>query len=131
MKRVSTVALALPLLLLVLAGCGSSSSSSTTSATGTSSSTPAPATGAATTVAVSMQNIAFNPTSVNAKVGDTVKWTNNDSVAHNVTYVSGPKFTSSSTFSGGGTFSLKLTKAGTIQYRCTIHPGMNGTIVVG
>jgi plastocyanin len=77
-----------------------------------------------------MQNIAFNPTSVNAKVGDTVKWTNNDSVAHNVTYVSGPQFTSSSTFAGGGTFSLKLTKPGTIQYRCTIHPGMNGTIVV-
>jgi plastocyanin len=48
-----------------------------------------------------------------------------------VTYVSGPQFTSSSTFGNGGTYSLKLTKAGTIQYRCTIHPGMNGTIVAG
>jgi plastocyanin len=72
----------------------------------------------------------FSPTSVHAKVGQTVDWTNKDSVAHNVTYVSGPTFTSSNTFGTGGTFALKLTKAGTIQYRCTIHPGMNGTIVV-
>jgi plastocyanin len=78
-----------------------------------------------------MLNIAFSPKTVHAKVGDTVKWTNQDQVAHNVTYVSGPQFTSSSTFGNGGTYSLRLTKAGTIQYRCTIHPGMNGTIVVG
>jgi plastocyanin len=77
-----------------------------------------------------MKNIAFIPASLQAKVGETVKWINQDTAPHNVTYVSGPNFTSSSTFSGGGTFSLKLTKAGTIQYRCTIHPGMNGTIVV-
>jgi plastocyanin len=77
-----------------------------------------------------MQNIAFVPATAHAKVGDTVKWTNKDSAPHNVTYVSGPSFTSSSTFTSGGSFSLKLTKAGTIQYRCTIHPGMNGTLVV-
>jgi plastocyanin len=77
-----------------------------------------------------MQNITFNPASLNAKVGQTVKWTNQDTAPHNVTPVSGPSFTASPTFQNGGTFSLKLTKAGTIQYRCTIHPGMNGTIVV-
>jgi plastocyanin len=77
-----------------------------------------------------MQNIAFNPNSVTAKVGQTVKWTNKDAAPHNVTYISGPKFSSSSTFSNGGTFSLKLTKPGTIKYVCTIHPGMTGTIAV-
>ncbi|MGZ4627045.1 MAG: cupredoxin domain-containing protein [Kineosporiaceae bacterium] len=77
-----------------------------------------------------MQNIAFNPVTTHAKVGDTVTWTNNDQVGHNVTYVSGPSFASSQTFGNGGTFKLKLTKAGKISYRCTIHPGMNGTIVV-
>ena len=77
-----------------------------------------------------MKNIAFDPSSIKAKVGQTVQWTNQDSVSHNVTYVSGPKFASSSTFGNGGTFTLKLTKAGTIHYVCTIHPSMVATIVV-
>ena len=129
MKRLSAVAL--PLLLVALAGCGSSSSSSSSSSSAASS-TPAASTTAAAgaVVPVVMQNISFNPPSIHAKVGQTVKWTNMDSAPHNVTYVSGPQFTSSPTFTNGGTFTLKLTKAGTIAYRCTIHPGMNGTIVV-
>ena len=129
MKRLSAVAL--PLLLVALAGCGSSSSSSSSSSSAASS-TPAASTTAAAgaVVPVVMQNISFNPPSIHAKVGQTVKWTNMDSPPHNVTYVSGPQFTSSPTFTNGGTFTLKLTKAGTIAYRCTIHPGMNGTIVV-
>jgi plastocyanin len=137
MKRLSF--LALPVVALALTACGSSSSNSSSSSSSTASSTPAPAAAsstpgsgsAGTSTAVTMLNIVFSPKTVHAKVGDTVKWTNQDQVAHNVTYVSGPQFTSSSTFGNGGTYSLKLTKAGTIQYRCTIHPGMNGTIVVG
>jgi plastocyanin len=140
MKRLSFLALAV--VALALTACGSSSSNSSSSSSSSSSaasSTPAPAassstpssSAAGTSTAVTMLNIAFSPKTVHAKVGDTVKWTNQDQVAHNVTYVSGPQFTSSSTFGNGGTYSLRLTKAGTIQYRCTIHPGMNGTIVVG
>lgn len=135
MKRLSP--LALLLVALALTACGSSSSNSSSSSSAASS-TPAPAasstpssSAAGTSVAVTMQNIAFSPNSIHAKVGDTVKWTNQDPVAHNVTYVSGPQFASSSTFGNGGTYSIKLTKAGTIQYRCTIHPGMTATIVVG
>ena len=79
---------------------------------------------------VVMRNIAFNPQTIHAKVGETITWFNRDDAPHNVTYVSGPRFTSSATFTNGGSFRLKLTKAGTIRYECTIHPGMNGTIVV-
>jgi plastocyanin len=63
-------------------------------------------------------------------VGQTVTWINQDGPPHNVTYVSGPKFTSSGTLSTGTTFSLKLTQAGTISYICSIHPFMKATIVV-
>jgi plastocyanin len=129
MKRLP--AAALPLILLALAGCGSSSSSSSSSSsTPAATSTPATSGASGAVVPIVMQNIAFNPAVTHARVGQTVKWTNMDSAPHNVTYVGGPKFTSSQTFANGGTFSLKLTKAGTIQYRCTIHPGMNATIVV-
>ena len=77
-----------------------------------------------------MKSLAFDPKSTTAKVGETVQWTNDDQPPHNVTYVSGPKFTSSGTLNTGDKFSLKLTAAGTIHYVCTIHPFMKATIVV-
>lgn len=136
MKRLYSVAACLAVGGALVAGCGGSSSSSSksssssTPAAAPSATTPAAAAGAAGgIVAVSMKNIQFAPKSVTAKVGQTVKWTNDDSVDHNVTAKSGETFTSS-TFGQGATYSHKLTKAGTIQYVCTIHPGMAGTIVV-
>jgi amicyanin len=78
-----------------------------------------------------MQNINFNPTTIHVKVGETVTWTNRDDAPHNVTYASGPTFASSPTFTRGESWSLKLTKPGLIRYFCTIHPGMDGSIVVG
>jgi len=134
MKRLYSVAACLALGGALVAGCGSSSSSSKSSSNSTpaaapATSTPAAAPAAGGTVAVSMKNIQFVPTSVTAKVGQTVKWTNDDSVDHNVIATSGETF-KSNTFGQGATFSQKLTKAGTIKYVCTIHPGMEGTLVV-
>ena len=77
-----------------------------------------------------MMSLAFSPDVVHAKVGQTVQWTNKDIPPHNVTYVSGPKFTSSPTMKTGAKFQLKLTQAGTIHYFCTIHSFMTATIVV-
>ena len=136
MKRLYSVVACLALGGALVAGCGGSSSSSSksssssTPAAAPAATTPAAAAGAAGgTVAVSMKNIQFAPKSVTAKVGQTVKWTNDDSVDHNVTATSGATF-KSNTFGQGATYSQKLTKAGTISYVCTIHPGMVGTIVV-
>jgi plastocyanin len=112
-------ALALTSAALSLAACGSSSSSA-------SSSTPA----ASGSVTVTMKNVAFAPGSIQATVGQTVTFKNEDSPAHNVTYVSGPKFTSSGQINPGQSFSLKLSQAGTIHYYCTIHPFMKAEIVV-
>jgi amicyanin len=130
----------LALIALALAGCGSSSSSSSSSAAPASSSTTAassttsasggasPSAGQA--VHVSIKSLAFNPATVSAKVGQTVTWTNDDSPPHNVTYVKGPKFDSSPTMNPGATFHIKLTQPGTIDYFCSIHPFMKGSIVV-
>ena len=99
----------------LLAGCGSSkkSSSSSSSSGGTT---------------VSMKDIKFSPTSLTVKVGQTVTWTNDDSVDHNVTAKDGTF--KSSNFGHGGTFSWKAAKAGTFDYTCTIHQGMDGTLTV-
>lgn len=76
-----------------------------------------------------MQSNAFNPGTRTVAVNTTVKWTNKDGSAHTVTSDNGG-FTSSGNIAGGGTYSFKFTTAGTYPYHCTLHSGMNGTVVV-
>ena len=52
------------------------------------------------TVAVTMKDILFKPEHVTARVGQTVRWTNEDAVAHNVKAEAGAKF-ESKTLDGG------------------------------
>jgi plastocyanin len=129
MRRIGLLVFAV--VALAAAGCGSSNNSSTaTSSTAPASSTTSgAAAGSGGAVAIKMQNIAFDPKSVSVKVGQKVTWTNDDTVTHNVTATSGATFKSSD-FNQGGTFSFTPTKAGTIKYVCTIHPGMDATLTV-
>jgi plastocyanin len=63
---------------------------------------------------------AKNHGTVTAKVGDTVKWTWVGKFPHNVTVTSGPvKFKSKTQTKG--TFSKKISKAGTYKIICTVH----------
>jgi plastocyanin len=72
----------------------------------------------------------FSPRAIAVDVGATVTWTNEDSVPHNAVAKDGdgPK---SELFGKGKTYSWKAATPGTIEYVCTIHPGMDGTIEVG
>jgi plastocyanin len=139
--------------LLAAAGCGSSSTSSSagsssTAATATAT-TPAatsaikantkpkyaaPSTSAPVqsgTVSIAYRNIAINPDTLRVKVGSTIRWTDYDSVEHNVTSEGGPQKFASKTFGEGETFEIKATRPGVIHYLCTIHPAsMNGSIEV-
>ena len=80
-------------------------------------------------VAIGMRDIKFDPEQATVKVGQSVTWTNNESVPHNVVAEEGADF-ESDTFGKGGTFSHTPEQAGTITYVCTIHPGMDGTLTV-
>ena len=111
------------MLLVLAAGCGEKESGGSGSAT-----EPAPAAGGQT-VEVDMKDILFVPEKVSARVGQTVRWTNSDDVPHTVKAESGAGFESKS-ISKGKTFEAKLTKAGTIDYVCTIHPSQTGSITV-
>ncbi len=129
---------------LVAAGCGSSNndSSSSNSAKAPASKKPADtgtsgsggATAGAKGTSVVMKDIAFKPSSVTVAKGGTVTWTNEDSVGHDVTEVSGPgpKFKSGTAggLNGGDTYKQTFKTPGTIKYVCTVHPGMEGTVVV-
>jgi plastocyanin len=85
--------------------------------------------GAAGGTEVSMEGIAFVPPELSVGVGDTVTWTNNDTVGHDVT---GDSFSSGEpgAMAGGDTFEHTFDEAGTFDYVCTVHPGMEGTVAV-
>ena len=78
---------------------------------------------------VSMADIAFDPAEVTVGVGDTVTWMNDDSVDHDVTADS---FSSGDPggMAPGKTFDHAFEEAGTFDYVCTVHPGMEGSVTV-
>jgi plastocyanin len=123
MRRITIAAACLA---LALAACGGGSSNKSNTSSSGSSSTPA---ASGNTVTVDMKNIQFSPKDVTVKVGQTVKWVNQDTVDHNVTAKTGASF-KSDLFGNGASYEWKADKAGTVQYVCTVHPGMTGTLTV-
>jgi plastocyanin len=123
-------------LTLGLAACGgdddSGGSSSGGSSSGGSSGGSSSSGGGAS---VSMKNIQFDPKDVTVKPGQTITFTNDESIPHDVHKESGPGGDFASGGDGGmeqgDTFKLKLDKPGTYKYVCHVHaPGMAGTITV-
>lgn len=74
-----------------------------------------------------MQNLVFSPGSITVAVNTTIKWTNKDGTAHTVT---GSGLFNSGNIGSGGSYSHQFTIKGTYPYTCTIHSGMNGTVIV-
>jgi plastocyanin len=132
------IALILASLVLGLAACGGDDDSGGggNSGGGTTKDQPADSGGGAGGgVSVSLQNIQFNPSDVTIKAGQTVTFTNDESVPHDVHKSSGPGGDFASGPDGGmqqgDTFKLKLDQPGTYKYVCHVHaPGMSGTITV-
>lgn len=123
-----SLALLLAAAALVAVGCGSNNSGSTSTAAPSTTSGGAEA-GGKGGVTVDMKNIQFVPKDITVDKGQTIRWVNQDTVDHDVVAESGATFKSDQ-FGHGGTFEFKPTKAGKIDYVCTLHPGMTGTITV-
>jgi plastocyanin len=125
----------LPILLacaaLAMAGCGGGDDNegATEPAAGTAEQTGTPAASGSADVTVTMKDIKFDPAAVTVKAGGTIQWKNEDSVNHDAVAKEGdvPK---SGLFGEGETYEAKFDTPGTIEYVCTVHPGMEGTITV-
>lgn len=98
---------------------------STTLAAGT---TTTIATAAPKTVDVEIRNYAFSPKTITINKGDTIRFTNFDSVEHSATSDTG-KF-DSGLLSQGLSWSVTFTEPGTYNYHCSPHPYMKATVVV-
>lgn len=91
---------------------------------------------------VSMVDNVFIPKEITIKVGDTIKWTNDGTLAHDVRSDDGTTFSSESEFPGptyikpGDEFEFTFTAEGIIPYYCILHAipggttGMVGTVTV-
>ena len=83
---------------------------------------------------VSMQNIQFEPANVTIQAGETVTWTNDEAVPHDVegagpggSFSSGPE----GGMKEGDTYRFAFKEPGRYDYVCRVHaPGMAGTVTV-
>jgi plastocyanin len=103
------IAIGVLIVLLALTACSTPSGSSSSGNT------------------ITMQNIAFNPTSLTVKAGDTVTFRNSDSVEHHI--VVGTK--DLGVQQPGQDKTWKAPKDGVYMMKCLIHPQMQGQITVG
>lgn len=97
---------------------------------------------AAARTSVTMSGSRFSPRQVTVSAGETVTWTNNDSVGHSVAADDGSfdSHPTCGTLTGtcmerGESFSVTFSKAGTVRYYCRSHggpggQGMSGTVTV-
>jgi plastocyanin len=78
-------------------------------------------------ITVVMDQMAFKPTTIEARVGDTLVWVNKDILQHSAT-------ASDASFDvdlpAGKTGSSVLTHAGTLKVTCKYHPGMTAQVHV-
>lgn len=85
--------------------------------------------GAEGAVTVRIADLAFSPATARAATGETVTWTNDDSVPHTVTADDGSF--DSGILDPGASFSWTFDQAGTFPYLCALHPQMQAEVVVG
>jgi plastocyanin len=81
-------------------------------------------------VDVVIDNFAFGPATLTVARGSTVTWTNKDDDPHTVVSDSDPKVFKSGALDTDDHFTFTFTDAGTFKYFCTIHPRMQGTVIV-
>lgn len=107
-------------------GCGSSGGGTPTNPGGGGNNPPG---NPVVTTSVNLTGNAFSPPAIQVSPGATVTYTNLDGIDHNVTF-SSTAITSTGNFSTGAKAVVMPTAAGTYAYHCTIHSGMNGSVVV-
>jgi plastocyanin len=92
---------------------------------------PAPAAVAAAAGAneVSIDNFAFNPKIVTIAAGSKLTWRNRDDVPHRIQSTNN-RFAPSQVLDTKATYSVSFPESGEFPYFCSIHPVMQGKVVV-
>ncbi len=79
---------------------------------------------------VTIDNFAFTAASITVPVGTEVTWENRDDIPHTVVSAGDPRVFKSSPLDTNDHFAFRFDKPGTYKYFCSLHPKMQGTVVV-
>lgn len=134
----SLILLAVTIILVGVCGCTQTApvdqppakitSPSQTSQPLTVTSIPVPRTTSSVSAnTINITNFAFDPDSITVNLGSTVRWVNRDSGPHRILFADGAD---SKILAPSQSWSRKFDGAGTFDYACTIHPAMQGTVIV-
>jgi plastocyanin len=78
------------------------------------------------TTTVTLKDISFKKSVIHITHGSTVRWVWKDGdTPHNVTFARRHSATKHH-----GTYLLRFANPGTFRYHCTLHPGMDGKVIV-
>ena len=121
-------------LMLLLAGCGGGPAPSNSGA-GNGGGGPGTAVvsgrGTPSVAVAATDQLKFSPAIAPVHVGQIVEWTVDGTMTHTVTFLSAnASCLSDPQLEPGSSWEVKFTQAGTYDYKCTIHPGMTGTVTV-
>lgn len=90
---------------------------------------PAPAPVAGDAV-VALRNVEFNPARLAVHRGATVTWVWREKVAHNIKGTGAAAALVDRATTDTGSYRVTFERLGVYRYRCTIHPGMDGSVTV-
>lgn len=79
---------------------------------------------------VTQKNKSFSTKKLTVKVGDSIKFVNEDSFAHNVFSLSAAKSFDTGSFGNGGAKSVVFDKPGKVEVECAVHPDMTMIVEV-
>ena len=79
---------------------------------------------------VAQKNKSFSIKKLTVKVGDSVKFVNEDSFAHNVFSLSAVKSFDLGSFGNGGSKTVTFDKPGKVEIECAVHPDMRMDVEV-
>lgn len=123
MKRLK-IGLLVATLALVGAACGGGDTNATETP-GATESSPAAASGSTVTMT---DQLVFEPKAITVAAGTEVEWKNTGTAPHTVTAKDGSF--DSGNVTGGNSFKHAFPTAGTFEYKCILHPGMEGSVTV-
>ncbi|MDO9713921.1 cupredoxin domain-containing protein [Paracraurococcus lichenis] len=80
--------------------------------------------------AISIDNFTFSPALITIGPGTRVVWTNRDDIPHTILGRDDPLTLRSPPLDTDDVFSFVFTAPGTYRYFCSLHPHMQGAVVV-
>lgn len=132
MSRTRRVSVSAAGLLLVggLAACGGSSSGGGDDIVNTTVRPDATVTATSDKAEVTIEGFAFHPGTLVVNKGTKVTWVQEDSIPHNVIGATTSSFIHSPLLKKGASYTATFSTSGTYSYICSIHPNMQGKVIV-